>query len=84
MTRPAHGVARKPKNRRLSLGLLDKKPGFPTARWGGVGALRKAKRKECGERSGEPWCSAQSILLLASPLNLSRQVKNLRYNSGND
>ena len=61
MTRLAQGAARKPKNRRLSLGLLDKKPRFPTARWGGVGALGKAKRKEHGERSGEPWCSAQRV-----------------------
>lgn len=82
--RLAQAAARKPKHKRLSPGLLDKKPLFPTACWGRVGALGKAQ-KESGERSGGTLVqSTESILLLASPLSLSRQVKNLKCNSGND
>lgn len=83
--RLAQGAPRKPKHKRLSSGLLDKKPLFPTACWGRVGALGKAQKKEGGERSGGALVqSTESILLLASPLSLSRQVKNLKCNSGND
>lgn len=66
----AQGAARKPKQQATQLGLLDKKPRFPTACWGGVGALGKAQRKERGEHSGGALVQRTESILLFRGISL--------------